>query len=232
MVEEERDGRHSRWDDHREQRRRLILDAAIEVVEAQPSGAELRLQDVAARAGLVRTVVQRHFGGQVGLLRAVQADVLRQAFELITAPLDFSGSMHDIAAQVVGTTIAWVEAHPALHALVEREVGDRAPSELALATAAYADFLAAAGAQLAGLFDILLTQRQADELRLLFIGVVGQVRATIAGWAAEQPRRFPADHLQELLATWVSVQVTTQAASFGLALEPTTPIARLATARD
>jgi AcrR family transcriptional regulator len=99
--EDQRDGRHARWDHHREQRRRLILDAAIAVVEEAPQGAELRLQDVATRAGLVRTVVQRHFGGQVGLLRAVQADVLDQAFALIAEPLDPTRSLHEVAAQMV-----------------------------------------------------------------------------------------------------------------------------------
>ena len=120
----DRDGRHSRWNRHREERRRHILDAAIAVVEEAPAGAELRLQDVSERSGLVRTVVQRHFGGQVGLLRAVQADVLEQAFALITEPLELSASLHEIAASMVGTTIEWVDGHPALHALVEREVGD------------------------------------------------------------------------------------------------------------
>jgi AcrR family transcriptional regulator len=115
-----RDGRNARWDEHREQRRRLILDAAIAVVSEAPPGAELRLQDVADRSGLVRTVVQRHFGGRLQLTRAVQADVLDQAFALITRPVDLSQTLYDVAHSLVGETVRWVVGNPSLPRPVTR----------------------------------------------------------------------------------------------------------------
>lgn len=223
-AENERDGRHARWDDHREQRRRLILDAAADVVAGGPLGAELRLQDVAQRAGLVRTVVQRHFGGQAGLLRAVQADVLQQAFALITAPVDLGSSLHDVVAAMVGTTIDWVEDHPCLHALVEREVGDGDPSELSVAVASYAEFLSGVVQQVAGLAGVTLSPPQVEEVRLLSVGIVGQVRATVAAWVAQDSRLVSATQLRERLAAWISAEIALQMASVGLRLEVSAPL--------
>jgi len=222
--DEQRDGRHSRWDDHRGQRRRLILDAAVAVVEEAPQGAELRLQDVSTRAGLVRTVVQRHFGGQVGLLRAVQADVLEQAFALITEPLDLTASLHDVAAQMVGTTIEWVDGHPCLHALVEREVGDGEPSELSRAIASYAGFLSGLVQQIAELAGLEPTTLQVEEMRLLSVGIIGQVRVAVTGWREGEYREVSAAHLQELLATWITAQIALQAERLGLRLDPEKPL--------
>lgn len=202
----------------------MILDAAIAVVEESPSGAELRLQDVAARAGLVRTVVQRHFGGQTGLLRAVQADVLGQAFGLIAGPVDLAASLHDVVAQMVGTTIEWVASHPRLHALVEREVGDGAPGELAGAVASYADFLCGLVQQVLELAGAKPSLAQVEEVRLLSVGIVGQVRASVAAWVEREPRLVSAAHLQERLATWIDAQIVLQAAALGLRLEETAPL--------
>ncbi|MGZ4475893.1 MAG: TetR/AcrR family transcriptional regulator [Nocardioides sp.] len=224
----QRDGRHSRWNGHREERRRLILDAAIAVVEEAPQGAELRLQDVAARAGLVRTVVQRHFGGQVGLLRAVQADVLEQAFALIGEPVELSSSLHDIAVQIVGTTIEWVDGHPGLHALIEREVGDGEPSELSRAIGSYALFLSGLVEQVAEIGGVRLTSLQNEEIRLLSVGIIGQVRVAVTGWREGEYREVGAAHLGELLATWITAQIVLQARRLGLRLDPELPLAEAA----
>jgi AcrR family transcriptional regulator len=225
----ERDGRHARWDDHRELRRRQIVDAAIAVVEEAPPGAELRLQDVAARAGLVRTVVQRHFGGQVGLLRAVQADVLEQAFALITEPLDINASLRQVTAQMVGTTIAWVDAHPRLHALIEREVGDGGPSELSRAIASYSLFLSGLVEQVAGLAGLRPTPLQAEEVRLLSVGIIGQVRVAVTGWREGEYREVSAARLRDLLASWIIAQIAFQADRLGLHLDPEQPLVEAAT---
>lgn len=223
-IAQDRDGRHARWDDHREQRRRLIIDAAIEVVEESPPGSGLRLQDVAARVGLVRTVVQRHFGGQVGLLREVQVDALRRAFGHFAVPMRPDDSMITFLTRVVDATIEWVGGNLALHALIELEVGDGEPSELSRVIAAYADHLAGIGTAAAEALGVTLTPPQVEELRMLFIGFVAQVRGAVTAWSLEDPRRLSAARLGELLASWITSQLGAQLTAYGVALDLNAPL--------
>jgi AcrR family transcriptional regulator len=219
-----RDGRNARWDEHREQRRRLILDAAIAVVSEAPPGAELRLQDVADRSGLVRTVVQRHFGGRLQLTRAVQADVLDQAFALITRPVDLSQTLYDVAHSLVGETVRWVVGNPSLHALVERELGDGRQSELNRATTTYADFLVQIVAGVAGGRGMELDRAQLEATRLLFVGIAGQVRATVAYWAAEPSLVTGAESLERLLTDSIVGMVVGHGATLDIPLDPDRPL--------
>jgi AcrR family transcriptional regulator len=220
-----RDGRHARWDDHREQRRRHILDAAIEVVEAAPLGADLTLQDVADRAGLVRTVVQRHFGGRTGLLRAVQADVVEQAFSLISGPYDGIDTFEELVQHLVGATVAWVDEHPHLHVLIERELGDGQPSEISRKIAEYATFLSRIHQLISRSLGAELDERRLTETRLLYIGVIGQVRATVAQWVLHDRDTVSGDDLSRLLSGWVLHQLLAHAAADGLSIAPDTSLA-------
>lgn len=216
-----RDGRNLRWEVHREQRRRHIIDAAIEVVEAAPQGAEMTLQDVAERASLVRTVVQRHFGGRDGLLRAVQADVLDQAFSLIRGPIGETATFREVISGWVGETVTWVRDHPNLHVLVEREVGDGDPSELSKAIDSYADFLVGAQGVVIAALGLELDDRKLEETRLLFTGVIGQVRATVGHWAQRNPQVVSADELRDLLTNWIEAQLTSHVTTMGVEISPT-----------
>ncbi|GAB4013940.1 TetR/AcrR family transcriptional regulator [Nocardioides ultimimeridianus] len=221
---EGRDGRHARWEQHRGERRRHILDAAVAVVAEAPPGAELTLQDVAERAGLVRTVVQRHFGGRDGLLRAVQADVLETAFARILGPVDGAATLADLVSALVGETVVWVRDNPALHVLVEREVGDGGPSELSLAIAEYAEWLARLNEGIALGFGVALDDHQLARLRLLFAGVIGQVRAVVADWAQHQPQHLSDTEVREVLTDLITAQISTHAATYGVHLEGGTPL--------
>ena len=221
---QERDGRHARWDDHREQRRRLIIDAAIAVVEESPPGSGLRLQDVAARVGLVRTVVQRHFGGQTGLMRDVQAEVLRRAFAHIAVPIRREDSMISFLTRVVHATIEWVGGNLALHALIEHEVGDGEPSELSRVIAAYADHLAGIGTDAAEALGVSLRAAEVDELRMLFIGFVAQVRGTVTAWSLERPQRLTPARLEELQVGWITSQLSAQFTALGVGLDLGAPL--------
>jgi AcrR family transcriptional regulator len=225
---DERDGRNARWDDHREQRRRHIVDAAIELVEELPMGAELTLQDVADKAGLVRTVVQRHFGGRVGLVRAVQADVVAQAFNSITAAARELSTYKKLSYDIVGETIRWVGGHPKLHVLIEKELGDGEPSELARAIGDLAEQLTALNTLIASGFGLVLDERQTAETRLLYIGLIGQVRATTSHWVLHDQDLVSAEALTTLLADWVLKQTLDLAGRYGLDIDADEPFADMA----
>lgn len=217
---DDRDGRNARWDDHREQRRRHIVDAAIALVEESPIGAELTLQDVADRSGLVRTVIQRHFGGRIGLVRAVQADIVAQAFSHIAAAVANLSTYRALSHDVVAATVSWVGAHPNLHVLIEKELGDGEPSELSRTITEFAEQMTALNALIARGFGLILDQRQIAETRLLYIGLIGQVRATTSHWVLHDQDLVSAEALTSLLSNWILKQTLDLAARYGLEIDP------------
>ena len=223
-ASEERDGRNARWDEHREQRRRLIVDAARAVVEDAPPGAELRLADVADRAGLVRTVVQRHFGGRTALLRAVQADVAEQAFGLAMVEIGETTTLRDLATEIVTIVLAWVDEHPSLHALIEGELGDGRPSELNRAIATYAGWLEALFAGISEARGVVLDEARRAEVELMVVGIIGQVRAVVTQWVGAEPRRLSRERVVETLSTALVLQLADRATAYGVPLDPDVPL--------
>jgi AcrR family transcriptional regulator len=226
-LNDDRDGRNARWDDHREQRRRHIVDAAVELVEELPMGAELTLQDVADKAGLVRTVVQRHFGGRLGLVRAVQADVVARAFTQIAAAAENLSTYRALSYDLVAATVSWVGGHPKLHVLVEKELGDGEPSELSRTITEFAEQLTALNALIASGFGLILDERQIAETRLLYIGLIGQVRATTTHWVLHDQDLVSAEALTSLLSNWILKQTLDLAARYGLEIDADEPFAGL-----
>lgn len=63
------DGRRTRWDAHRVERRRQLVDAGLEILEEV--GPEFGVDQVADRAGVTRAVVYRHFTGRADLVEAI-----------------------------------------------------------------------------------------------------------------------------------------------------------------
>ncbi|BBH17242.1 hypothetical protein Back2_15290 [Nocardioides baekrokdamisoli] len=226
-LNDDRDGRNARWDDHREQRRRHIVDAAVALVEELPIGAELTLQDVADSSGLVRTVVQRHFGGRIGLVRAVQADVVARAFTRISSATESLTTYRALSHDLVAATVSWVAEHPKLHVLVEKELGDGEPSELSRTINEFAEQLTALNALIASGFGLILDERQIAETRLLYIGLIGQVRATTTHWVLHDQHLVSAEALTSLLSHWILKQTLDLAARYGLEIDADEPFAGL-----
>ena len=70
------DGRSSRWQSHREERRRELIKAARRAVHAL--GSDASMEDIAAAAGTSKSVFYRYFGDKAGLQQAVGEVVLSQ----------------------------------------------------------------------------------------------------------------------------------------------------------
>jgi len=217
-VSELADGRDLRWESHRERRRQLILVAAVAVIEDSAPGAELSIQDVADRAGLQRNAVHRYFGTRAGFNRAVQAHVVADGREAIRRALVLRGSVDDLVRDAVAAVIGWVDAHPNLHAVCERELGDGLPSELFVA-------MEALGAEIADVMRSVLValgaspeRVDAAALDLLAIGVIGQVRGTLAHWMHQAPRQISSVALTDRLTTWLMSQIDSEAAQVGVRL--------------
>jgi AcrR family transcriptional regulator len=70
------DGRSSRWQSHREERRRELIKSARRAVHAL--GSDASMEDIAAAAGTSKSVFYRYFGDKAGLQQAVGEVVLSQ----------------------------------------------------------------------------------------------------------------------------------------------------------
>ncbi|WP_461190179.1 TetR/AcrR family transcriptional regulator [Arthrobacter sp. Z4-13] len=70
------DGRSSRWQSHREERRRELIKSARRAVHTL--GSDASMEDIAAAAGTSKSVFYRYFGDKAGLQQAVGEVVLSQ----------------------------------------------------------------------------------------------------------------------------------------------------------
>src|SRR3954454_19674994 len=113
MADDARDGRSTRWDPHRQERRAAIIQAAITAIEAH--GPDALTGQIADVAGVPRTHVYRHFDGKQALDLAVSRHAARQIGEEIRAGLATRGSAHDVIRASINSHLSWIEAHPNLY---------------------------------------------------------------------------------------------------------------------
>jgi AcrR family transcriptional regulator len=98
----------------REQRREQLLDAALQVLDADGFGA-LTMEGVARRADLAKTVVYDTFGNREGLLRALLEREQERALSALAAAMPEPPLPEDprqVLTEALGTLLAGVREHP------------------------------------------------------------------------------------------------------------------------
>lgn len=210
----ERDGRSTRWDPHRKQRRQTIVSAAVEAIET--FGPDALTGQIAQIAGVPRTHVYRHFDGKAALDRAVSRQVAGQLGERMRGALATRGSARHIIRGAVDEHLSWIEAHPNLyrflaqHAWVVNAAGALDGGD------AKAVFAVELNGLVGGYLRALGVDRGPDER--LVAGIVGLVDATAAWWLERgtPSRAQVADELTE--RTWLLFEHA--ARELGLRLNP------------
>lgn len=218
------DGRQARWHRHNRQRRREILDAAIAVLEEHEPGAELHVQEIAARAGLSRTVLYRHFADRDDLDRALQQRILDGLWAELLPAVNLSGTAVEIIHRVIGTYVDWAVAHPALHLAADHDADDGGPLQQGM------EQLATQIADVLGIVALTLdAEPTSDEIAALdplVFGLVGAVFGAVRRWLTRSDRQLSAEALVDLVSRSVWFVIDGHARSLGIVVDPDVPVER------
>ncbi|WP_307036411.1 TetR/AcrR family transcriptional regulator [Arthrobacter sp. B3I4] len=112
------DGRASRWQSHREERRRELIKAARKAVHAL--GSEASMEDIAAAAGTSKSVFYRYFGDKAGLQQAVGEVVLSQMQRRIQEAAQSAQSPREGLYAMVSAYLQMAETSPNVYTFVTR----------------------------------------------------------------------------------------------------------------
>ncbi|MGH8861409.1 MAG: TetR/AcrR family transcriptional regulator [Jatrophihabitantaceae bacterium] len=213
-----RDGRSTRWDPHRRERRVAIIRAAITAIEQH--GPDTLTAQIAQQAGVPRTHVYRHFDGKQALDLAVSRYVAREIGESIRAGRAATGSARSIIGGAIDQHLRWVEAHPNLY----RFLAQHAYAVATTGTPAADDAKTAFAAELTTLLQRYMAMFDLDTApaERVIIGVVGMVDSTAAWWL-EHPDVPRAELTAQLTdQTWLIIDHTTTA--LGVSVDPDGPL--------
>lgn len=198
-----RDGRDTRWEEHRVERRAALVDAALRAIRTH--GASVTVDEIALASGTSKTVLYRYFGDRNGLYLAVADRVASNILGEVAprfASLRDGGQVADLVRDLADAYIGLVDRDPDIYLFVMNR-----PAGLP----------AGAGDPATGIADriaIELAEAIRDEQRrrgtsagavdTLAFGIVGFIRTATGHWletggSASMPR---SDLIQLITATF------------------------------
>jgi AcrR family transcriptional regulator len=191
-----RDRRDSRWDEHRRERRRQLVDAAVAAVGRH--GAGVGMDEIAAEAGTSKTVVYRYFADRGELHTAVCTRVADQLTAALREAMASSEQPRQLLAAAIDTYLAFLEADPALYRFVVHQHGSQPVDGDPITT--LSDLV---GDQAAAVVAVALERTGADATPSApwGHGLVGLVRSAADWWLRAErpmPRADLAAHLTDL----------------------------------
>ncbi|MFQ4148850.1 TetR family transcriptional regulator [Arthrobacter sp. LAPM80] len=104
------DGRSARWEAHREERRRALINAARRAIHRL--GPDASMEDIAATAGTSKSVFYRYFGDKSGLRQALGAVVIRQMQETIAAARQAASEPREGVTAMVAAYLQMAQTSP------------------------------------------------------------------------------------------------------------------------
>lgn len=207
-----RDGRSTRWDAHRARRREEVVDAALTVLEEH--GPDFGLDQVAARAGVTKPVIYRHFADRAGLVQAMGERATNRLMErLMPAVYADTEPLGDRIRTSIAILVRFLDESPNVLGLFRPL--DPGTTDVVRADK---DYVAGALMSVLGGYLRALGTEETDAAEVWAHGMVGFVQNTVEWWLE---RRTPdRDRVVELLATYVWDQFDGIARRHGVALDP------------
>ena len=128
------DGRASRWQSHREERRRELIKSARKAVHSL--GSDASMEDIAAAAATSKSVFYRYFGDKAGLQQAVGEVVLSQMQRRIQEAAQSAQTPREGLLAMVSAYLQMAETSPNGYTFVTRYApGDATAGTIATAGA-------------------------------------------------------------------------------------------------
>ena len=109
------DGRRHRWTEHRAQRRAAFVAAGATAIDQ--FGADANAEQIAAAAGVSRTVLYRYFRDREDLRDAIADHVVTAVIDSVVPLLALTpqSTPRQIIASAVGNIVGWLDEHPNLY---------------------------------------------------------------------------------------------------------------------
>ncbi|CAM3006628.1 TetR/AcrR family transcriptional regulator [Prescottella defluvii] len=217
------DGRATRWDDHKVQRRDRILEAALAAIES--AGPDVGVQQICERAQVPRSVVYRIFADRGDLDEQIRIRIVDVMMADLTPALTPHGTVRETIELAVDTYVKWIVEHPRLHAFLSKG----SPSRRTVGSRVVTGTKTAIGVQLGALLAGILDRRgQASDLaESLAFALVGLVDATVNRWLSQSEQTVSSDELAQFLATSIWSVLEGNLHRMGIAVELSTPISEL-----
>lgn len=112
------DGRSTRWTGQSARRRESFVDAALAAIAEH--GPEASVEQIAARAGVARTRVYRHFDGATDLNRAIAVRVEEMVLANFAPVWDPGASPEEIIRGAVSAHLSWMTDHHQVYRYLTR----------------------------------------------------------------------------------------------------------------
>ena len=214
------DGRATRWAGQRAKRRAEIVAAALDAIREH--GIGVSTEQIAARAGVARTRLYRHFDDADDLYDAVAQGAAQAIIERMVVTFAApSGSAMDLIARSVRTYVEWLIDNGSLYRYVVLRTVDAGAGGDPLIV----DVRTAISAPMRSLFAAYLQYFRKDPALAdpVMPNATGLVESTTNRWLAE-PGPLDLDGLVHNLSGWIWGVLDTVLRGLGVTIDPMAPL--------
>jgi AcrR family transcriptional regulator len=214
-----RDGRASRWDAPRLERRSRVIEATVALVDER--GVEVDLTEIAAHAQIPRSTLYKLFADRQDLDEQVRERIVRDLLERVSLDPRPGDSLRQLFERTVAAYVAWIEHHPHLQRFMTGTPEMRsAPTSAAVAGGRRTFVLRVRDALEIVLLPGGATPAQREVTERTAYAVVGLVESLVVDRElANGTLRSPSELTDFLVATVLSL-VTAAASLCGVGLDP------------
>ncbi|MFD4180524.1 TetR/AcrR family transcriptional regulator [Rhodococcus sp. NPDC058514] len=217
------DGRATRWDDHKAERRDRILEAAMDAINE--GGSDVGVQQIAERAGVPRSVVYRIFKDRGDLDEQLRARILERLMEHVTPGLTPAGTIEEAITSAVDNYLRWIVEAPRLHQFL----GTGSPSHRTTGSRVVTGTKTAIAVQLTGLLESVLRSlgKDSDLAESLAFGLIGLVDVSVNRWLSNPQSALTVEQLADFLSVSIWQVLDGNLKKIGVTIGPSTRLSDL-----